>query len=181
MNCIIKRIKNFYKTAAYIDINNQKNTDIDQSISNNNYKQSFKIKNMINTIANNYIINNKRYYQYEIIDNIGLMGISFTNSKKEKIVIEFQLGRLTATSINKAAYQFYNQIEHLPFKEQQEKQKIFDKQIYNHYFCGIISPYVNGENNIIDNKIYWFEQNNSIAQLRQKSKQLIDDIKENYQ
>ena len=44
---------------------------------------------MINVMTNNYIINNKSYYQYEIIDNMGLMGISFINNRKEKIVIEF--------------------------------------------------------------------------------------------
>ena len=175
MNKIIKRL------SSYIDDNGNINNNVNQKDSYKSYNKFFNIKNSINTLSDDNLINNKNNYQYKIIDNIGLTGISFTNSKKEKIVIEFQLGRLTANSITKAIYQFNINIKNLSIKEQKEKQQLFNKQIYNNYFCGIIIVYINGNNDLLNNEIHYFSQDNSLNQLKQKGKELIDQIKNKYQ
>ena len=63
--------------------------------------------------------------EYMIIDNIGLAGISFSNKKKEKIIIEFQVGQLTSNFIMKINNYINNQLDYLSY----QNQKVLIKQI----------------------------------------------------
>lgn len=120
-NRIITRI------AAFIDNNGNKNTEIDQSISSKKFIDIIKSKSLVFTISpsNNIIDNIQMFDEYTIIDNIGLAGISFFNKKKEKIIMEFQVGQLTSNSIMKMNNYINNQLNYLSY----QNQKVLIKQI----------------------------------------------------
>ena len=159
-NKIITRI------AAFIDNNGNKNTEINQNISSKEFINNINSKKLIFIISpsDNIVENIQMFDEYTIIDNIGLAGISFFNKKKEKIIMEFQVGQLTSNSIMKMNNYINNQLDSLSYQNQKVLIKQTDTKITNKYYCGILLIYKN--HFLIRSISNVYSCNHSISQLQ---------------
>ena len=173
-NRIITRI------AAFIDNNGNKNTEIDQSISNKNFIDIINSQRLVFTISpsNNIVDNIQMFDEYTIINNIGLVGISFFNKKKEKIIMEFQVGQLTSNSIMKMNNYINDQLNFLSYQDQKILIEQADNKITNRYYCGIFLIYKNYL--LTKSVLKFYSRDRSITQLQQNGYRLINQYKNKY-
>lgn len=175
-NKIIQRI------AAYIDKNGNKNYDIDQEISTN-YVNGFidsPIAILRLTVTKDKDPLGFAFSQskYLIIDGIGLCGISFTNSKNEKIVIEFHVSQLTQESITNINIRFNRAIRKRNYIEQDELSTIFKNKLYNEYYIGIILVY---KNDILVEHYLKCYHKSQLPELKNIGNRLVQQYKNKYQ
>lgn len=177
-NRIIKRIKNFYKIAAYIDKQGNINENISYDISNNQYELLNNVLMTLNKININY--------PYKYTDNLtdkdglAIYGDSFKDFNGNNIDIEFHIKKISAET----DIQAYKHLDNLcdsgtySLNAQLQLENNFENYRNSHFILGIFIIFKNG--NQYKSRFKYFSQNTPINTIKSYGQNFINHLKNIY-
>lgn len=164
--------------AAYIDNKGNINTDINQIKSNNLFTDINQSQALLRNAKDDIINNSQANFQYKIINNVGLCGISFINNKNNYIVMEWQVGEIDDISYQDACKEFDNILDNVNIFQHDKLMKNFEDIYNNNYYIGLLTIFKN--NILIFKELNFYSKQLSLNELKIEGQNLINSYYNQY-